>query len=261
MNRLFETVDAMNAFTVEELSLVESEKVIEDSTSELASEGSRLDDIAYELYRESDNDPDSIPTFEDTNDYIAGIDKKDYKKVYNKVKEAILNVQDCFYNGMIELSDNDTINSLDNPNGAIEQWDAIVKEKLEQFENETKAGVWQEGRQGRHIVVENDFYNAYNYKYLCDVLECLEQEAIDEFNNIGKKSESVNENQNTDERLAQGSEIVLNFSGSDKSREAYMDALNKLSALEWDNELTGDEYKEFNKQITDIYITNRNRSE
>ena len=54
--------------------------------------------------------------------------------------------------------------------------------------------------------------------------------------------------------------IISEFNDSDMSRDDYMDALNKISELEWENKISTDDYDRANKKLNKIYIDNRNRN-
>lgn len=207
-------------------------KVEEDETQA----GNDIDEIAAIVYSESSNDVNEIPSFEETNDYIASVTKSEYLKIYKNVKQATQNVEDHFYNGMIELSDRATMNELTNADRNIDEWAQIVTKKLEQFEEETKVGVWQDGRMGRHIVVEDNYYNARDYNKLCATLERLEQEAIDEFN-----GEDINESSD----INAAADAINTFNDSPKTLEDYNKFLSILSQLEWNNKISRSEYEEY----------------
>ena len=54
--------------------------------------------------------------------------------------------------------------------------------------------------------------------------------------------------------------IISEFNDSDMSRDDYMNALNKISELEWENKISTDDYDRANKKLNKIYIDNRNRN-
>ena len=53
--------------------------------------------------------------------------------------------------------------------------------------------------------------------------------------------------------------IISEFNDSDMSRDDYMNALNKISELEWENKISTDDYDRANKKLNKIYIDNRNK--
>lgn len=156
---------------------------------------SNIDEYARYLFDQAEGDVDYIPSFEETNDYIMEIDEDTYNKAYEIAKKALETVSEHSYNGMLELSDNHTLWELEDSGKSDEEWWSIVNSKFAAFEAETGVEVWQDGRMGRHIVVENNFENAVNYDKLCEVQKKLEQEAIDEFN---AKEEDNNEIEQSD---------------------------------------------------------------
>ena len=54
--------------------------------------------------------------------------------------------------------------------------------------------------------------------------------------------------------------IISEFNDSEMSRDDYMNALNKISELEWENKISTDDYDRANKKLNKIYIDNRNRN-
>lgn len=53
--------------------------------------------------------------------------------------------------------------------------------------------------------------------------------------------------------------IISEFNDSDMSRDDYMNALNKISELEWENKISTDDYDRANKKLNKIYIDSRNK--
>lgn len=53
--------------------------------------------------------------------------------------------------------------------------------------------------------------------------------------------------------------VISEFNNSSMSREDYMNALNKISELEWENRISTDEYDRANKKLNKLYIENRNK--
>lgn len=53
--------------------------------------------------------------------------------------------------------------------------------------------------------------------------------------------------------------IISEFNDSDMSRDDYMNALNKISELEWENKISTDEYDRANKKLNRLYIENRHK--
>lgn len=178
--------------------------------------GNDFDEVASYMYNEANGDIDYIPSFEQTNDYIASVTKREYNNLYKAVKTAIENVADNMYDGYIELSDRATISSLygdkledADPEEAMALFGMLRDEAFKQFEDETKTEIWQEGRSGRHIVVKDNYLNAVDYDYLCRVQERLEDWVIAEF--ARKMS-----NDNIDESVKEEPKKVLKESATYK---------------------------------------------
>lgn len=155
-------------------------------------------EYASYLYNEASGEIENIPTFEETNDYYFYITKKNYNDIYNMVVKAINNVKDNLYSydyskQKIELSDRATLLYLDtiekeNIEYKAEQLYCFLRDiAFVKFENETGVEIYQDGRSGRHIVVEDNFYNAYNYDKLCSKQEKYEDWLIKEYNKEIKK--------------------------------------------------------------------------
>ena len=53
--------------------------------------------------------------------------------------------------------------------------------------------------------------------------------------------------------------IISEFNDSEMSRDDYMNALNKISELEWENKISTDDYDRANKKLNKIYIDSRNK--
>lgn len=193
--KLNEVIDNLYSFTLnEDEEIVEEEKEQLDMSYPLNALLSKWGDKAFDLlslasqlYAEADNDINMIPDFEATNDYIYACSRSEYNAAVNAVKKAITNVGDNIYNGNIELSDRATFNALEAPEDVDGDQAQLLFGKLrdqafEEFERITGVEIWQDGRMGRHIVVENTFSMAYNYDKLCEVQEEQEDWVINTFN-------------------------------------------------------------------------------
>lgn len=166
-----------------------SVKILKEAKEELSE--AELEEYSQYLYEEADGEIDNIPDYERTTDYIFYCTKPEYKKIYNMVKTAIENVADHFYTGdntvYIELSDRSTLNSISgnvddvDPEESMFTYEKLRDEAFKKFEEETGVEIWQSGRSGRHIVVDDNFYNAYHYNELCAAQEKWEDWVIDEF--------------------------------------------------------------------------------
>lgn len=160
-------------------------------------ESTQLDeDLLDYMYNESEFDSDGvtyIPDYDDiTYDYDDTITEDDYKQCYNYIKDLTDSIRYYEFERItyIQLSDNRTLNEITVDNLDVDYYTAIVEEYLGKFEQETGVEVYQAGRMGRHIVVDNTLDNAKRYEQLQEVLFRLEKEMI---NFINGDSNSVNE--------------------------------------------------------------------
>lgn len=148
--------------------------------------GNDFDEVASYMYQDAGNEIDQIPSKEGM-EYIADVTDEEYNQLYDAVKTAIENVADHFYNGMIELSDRATMYHLsgnveqENPDEVQQVYANLRDEAFEKFQEETGVEIWQDGRSGRHIVVDDNYYNAKNYNELCNIQEKWEDWVIEEF--------------------------------------------------------------------------------
>lgn len=160
-------------------------------------ESTQLDeDLLDYMYNESEFDSDGvtyIPDYDDiTYDYDDTITEYDYKQYYNYIKDLTDLIKYYEFEGItyIQLSDNRTLNEITVDNLDVDYYTAVVEEYLGKFEQETGVEVYQAGRMGRHIVVDNTLDNAKRYEELQEVLFRLEKEMI---NFINGDSNTVNE--------------------------------------------------------------------
>lgn len=160
-------------------------------------ESTQLDeDLLDYMYNQSEFDSDGvtyIPDYDDiTYDYDDTITEDDYKQCYNYIKDLTDLIKYYEFEGItyIQLSDNRTLNEITVDNLDVDYYTAIVEEYLGKFEQETGVEVYQAGRMGRHIVVDNTLDNAKRYEELQDKLLELEKDMI---NFINGDSNGVNE--------------------------------------------------------------------
>lgn len=154
--------------------------------------GNDLEEICSYIYDDCNGDIDNFPDKEQM-EYIADVTGREYNQIKKMVATAIENVADHLYNydrygkENIELSDRATIaqlyGNIDNvdPEETQHTFENLRDQAFKNFEDETGVEIFQDGRSGRHIVVENNFDNAYNYNKLCAAQEKWEDWVIDEF--------------------------------------------------------------------------------
>lgn len=160
-------------------------------------ESTQLDeDLLDYMYSESEFDSDGvtyIPDYDDiTYNYDDTISEDQYQQYYDYIKDLTDLIKYYEFEGItyIQLSDNRTLNEITVDNLDVDYYTAVVEEYLGKFEQETGVEVYQAGRMGRHIVVDNTLDNAKRYEQLQEVLFRLEKEMI---NFINGDSNSVNE--------------------------------------------------------------------
>ena len=156
--------------------------------------GNSIEEICDYVYKDCNGDMEYFPEPEQM-DYIADVTKGEYNKIKKIVGKAIYNVADNKYNGYIELSDNSTLNHLrgnfdnEDPDKVMQEYGSLINSAFAEFEAKTGIEIWQDGRMGRHIIVEDNFYNAYHYDELCRVQEELENWVIDELEKLYPETE------------------------------------------------------------------------
>ena len=196
--------DCLKAIQYESLDLdeviskpIEYVNELREEDKEELTESKELDeDLLDYMYNESEFDSDGvtyIPDYDDiTYDYDDTITEYDYKQYYNYIKDLTDSVKYYEFERItyIQLSDNRTLNEITVDNLDVDYYTAIVEEYLGRFEQETGVEVYQAGRMGRHIVVDNTLDNAKRYEQLQEVLFRLEKEMI---NFINGDSNAVNE--------------------------------------------------------------------
>lgn len=148
--------------------------------------GNDVNEICSWIYDDIHNDLDYLPD-KDQMEYIADVTDDEYTEICRRVTEAVKNVENHHYaydynDDYIELNDNHTIYELNNDSRSDIDWVNIVNSKVDEFKKETGVDLYLVGRSGRHVCVDNNYYNAIHYYDLKEVQETLEQEAIDEFN-------------------------------------------------------------------------------
>lgn len=199
--------------------------------------GNDLDEICSYVYDDCDGNMDNFPDKERM-EYIADVNGREYNKIKKLVEKAIGNVADHLYSydrwgkDNIELSDRATMNyihgNFDNvdPEESMMTYEKLRDQAFKNFEDETGVEIFQDGRSGRHIVVENNYYNASHYDELCAAQEKWEDWLIDEVAKAYPETEEVNESQKLKE--AEASNIVGELYND------FKDSPNKTERKIWD---------------------------
>lgn len=226
-----------------EWEVVEVSKLQEDDATIDTAEGYIWNDFL------SDGEADDYESF---SYYTMDISKADYKKAVKNVEKVYNNIADHIYNSegkdYLELHDHHTLYQLTNEERNPEDWGYFVQTAIESFEENTGVELWQAGRMGRHMVVELNYENAKRYDELVAVCEEMEQIAIDEFN---KKEENIEEAEAVaNEKLEK---IIADFKEAKRDTDSFVKALNTVSKMEWENEITKEEYDEAINEIKSIY--------
>ena len=176
-NKELSLEDCLRALQYESLDLdeviskpIEYINELREEDKEELTESKELDeDLLNYMYNESEFDSDGatyIPDYDDiTYDYDDTITEDDYKQCYNYIKDLTDLIKYYEFEGItyIQLSDNRTLNEITVDNLDVDYYTAIVEEYLGKFEQETGVEVYQAGRMGRHIVVDNTLDNAKRY--------------------------------------------------------------------------------------------------
>lgn len=177
------------------------EEVKEESKEEISDEEY---EIAKYLYEEKIvvevNDEgkvtniEDIPTYEEFNNEYKDCSKEDYDKAVSLIKELVKDAK--YYDEYLELNDNPTYNDAmpDYIDTDISDYDEIynmeVTEAIEKLQDEIGTGVYLEGNNGRHVVVEDTFDNIYHYKEYKEAQEKAEEELVNKIADIYKAEEN-----------------------------------------------------------------------
>ena len=204
--------------------------------------GNDLDEICSYVYNDCDGDISNFPDKEKM-EYIADVNGREYNQIKKLVEKAISNVADHLYSydrwgkENIELSDRATMNyihgNVDNvdPEESMWTYEKLRDQAFKNFEDETGVEIYQDGRSGRHIVVENNYYNASHYDELCAAQEKWEDWLIDEFAKAYPDTEEVNESQKLKE-----TDVAKN-----DTEQAYMNYVKEWfddREFSWEDELS-----------------------
>lgn len=169
----------------------------EDKEYDNLTESKELDeDLLDYMYNESEFGSDGasyIPDYDDiTYDYDDTISKEQYNQCYNYIKDLANSIKYYEFEGItyIQLSDNKTLNEITVDNLDIDYYVAVVASYLDKFKQQTGVDVYQSGRMGKHICVDNTLSNAQKYEELQDKLLELEKDMI---NFINGDEDNINE--------------------------------------------------------------------
>ena len=109
------------------------------------------------------------------------VTEEEYNKAYKYAKIAYDNYEEYNYDGYLELSDNYTLWDID-VSISETQYSDVLEDYIRAFEEEAGTNVWLLGRSGRHVCVDAHIDQCYNFDYLQEIQQRLEQEMIDYIN-------------------------------------------------------------------------------
>lgn len=174
-NRLFEAVD--NAFNEDRITAPVGNKVMNEDSID----SSEAEQYIFDEYKENGQ----APSYEYFINYIMDIPEEEFNQAVSKVNNVVDNITTYTNDDgtdYIELSDNSTVNQLDNPNKDMEDYNILVDVACKEFEEQTGTELYLLGRSGRHVCVELNYENAKNFESLASKVSELEQGVIDSFN-------------------------------------------------------------------------------
>lgn len=113
---------------------------------------------------------------------------EDYVGEFSELAQAIPDFVESlkrvkFYNGLIELSNNQTMYSIDREIG-MDEYQFALDQAINGFEEETGVEVFLEGRSGRHICVSDTVENIIDYNSLKDKQKYWEKWLVEFLNEV-----------------------------------------------------------------------------
>ena len=146
--------------------------------------------IAEDFYQTASNYRDSANydsyMYNEYKDYFVGpvCTNKEFKKLIEDMYELVWDIK--YYEGLIELSaDRISFDSCDDPTkyDYIELFRAAtIEDLIAEFEQESNAEIYLEGRSGRHVCVKDNVYNALRINELKELQQKLQKKYIDTVN-------------------------------------------------------------------------------
>lgn len=167
------------------LSVSQLEEECKEVITEDVEVPSNIYDLCEYMYKESENDIDWIPEYDDIiSNYDLDTEKADYDKAYEIVKDLIDKVKLYKSDGYvyIELSDNHTAYEITSNIDDEDYWNE-VNLALEALGEDLGTDIYSLGRMGRHICIDNNFNNAIHYDKFCEMQREAEQNLINRINN------------------------------------------------------------------------------
>lgn len=178
--------------------------------------------IDYTIERDGSANIDTwnLPDVDDYEYSYGTVDKETLDKAIELLTKLISSVK--FYVGdngaSLELNDNHTLWDINAPDGYegefdIENYQYLVDQALDDFVEITGVEAYQDGRMGRHIVVDVTFDNMLRFDELKEVQEKLEADVIEKaeaecFPVVEDMTESLNKGEKKARCLSCGADVI-----------------------------------------------------
>lgn len=171
-------------------------------------------------------------------DYHSGVTVRDAYKVYDRLLGRI-----------DRITDSEKLKESD--------FDDIVKDSYNHFTSEL-------GKIPTLEDIVDDIMVNYDQEYIKDETPEDSKNAIDDVRYVLRKFDLTYTDEGEPrkgiyESEEQAKEVLNKFNNSEKTNKEFMKALNDISKLEWDNDITKDVYDKYIKAIQDSY-KNRNKN-
>lgn len=200
----FDTVDEIIDYYKKWFHSTDDDFIIDDSVKEVIQESLKLTTaftnfdekeraLAEWIYAEYPPSYDrygnvhyDIPTYDTV---VEDFDERISRKQYEKVRSALINAIESvnYYESYLEISDAPILNYTQSSRLSQEAWNDIRDKYLKNFEDITGVEVWLEGRNDRHVVVDDTIENLFAFTQLQGTLKKLQDEMIEEVNQYDDK--------------------------------------------------------------------------
>ena len=200
----FDTVDEIIDYYKKWFHSTDDDFIIDDSVKEVIQESLKLTTaftnfdekeraLAEWIYAEYPPSYDrygnvhyDIPTYDTV---VEDFDERISRKQYEKVRSALINAIESvnYYESYLEISDAPILNYIQSSRLSQEAWNDIRDKYLKNFEDITGVEVWLEGRNDRHVVVDDTIENLFAFTQLQSTLKKLQDEMIEEVNQYDDK--------------------------------------------------------------------------
>lgn len=204
----FDTVDEIIDYYKKWFHSTDDDFIIDDSVKEVIQESLKLTTaftnfdekeraLAEWIYAEYPPSYDrygnvhyDIPTYDTV---VEDFDERISRKQYEKVRSALINAIESvnYYESYLEISDAPILNYIQSSRLSQEAWNDIRDKYLKNFEDITGVEVWLEGRNDRHVVVDDTIENLFAFTQLQSTLKKLQDEMIEEVNQYDDKFDTT----------------------------------------------------------------------